>query len=128
MEFICIYLRFISPACHVAATLARVSSAFSPPSASTCTWAPRLEGDHHHHHPHPLNNITIIIITNMINVYNVCTCTWAPRSESDHHHHHCDQDQHHPHTLIDIAIIIIINVYMGQGYIELFFFLEYPIK
>ena len=31
-------------------------------------------------------------------------------------------DQHHPHTLIDIAIIIIINVYMGQGYIELFFF------
>ena len=84
MEFICIYLRFISPACHVAATLARVSSAFSPPSASTCTW--------------------------------------APRSEGDHHHHHCDQDQHHPHTLIDIAIIIIINVYMGQGYIELFFF------
>ena len=54
-------------------------------------------------------------------------CTLAPRSEGDHHHHHCDQDQHHPHTLIDIAIIIIINVYMGQGYIELFF-LEYPIK
>ena len=128
LEFICIYLRFISPACHVAATLARVSSAFSPPSASTCTWAPRLEGDHHHHHPHPINNITIIIITNMINVYNECTLyigstlrRWPPspplwsRSTSSsythwHRHHNNNQCLH------------------GAGVYRTIFFLEYPIK